>query len=100
TPYPYDKNKVDVYISADNRALVPMYYCTIKGNNIYQEESLLNIPYPITSNGNILYSANMFSKIIDSYINKDMIINDTVGYPLLYINNQPTLSFYFLNGVE
>ena len=100
TPYPHDENKVDVYISADNRALVPMYYCTIKGNNIYQEESLLNIPYPITSNGNILYSANLFSKIINSYINKDMIINDTVGYPLLYINNQPTLSFYFLNGVE
>ena len=91
---------VSVYISDDNRALVPLYSTSFIGGTKYVDESMKNIPYPITTNGNILYSANMFSEIIDSYSNRDMIINDTVAYPLLYINNQPSFSFYFLNGIE
>lgn len=89
-----------VYLSDDNRALVPNYYCSFIYRNKYVDESLRDIPYPVTTNGNILYSANMFSEIINSYSNRDMIINDTVAYPLLYINNQPSFSFYFLNGIE
>ena len=89
-----------VYLSDNNRALVPIYYSSFIYRNKYVDESLKDIPYPVTTNGNILYSANMFSEIINSYSNRDMIINDTVAYPLLYINNQPSFSFYFLNGIE
>lgn len=91
---------VSVYLSDDNRALVPIYYCSFIYGRRYVDESLRDIPYPVTMNGNILYSANLFSEIINSYSNRDMIINDTVTYPLLYINNQPSFSFYFLNGIE
>ena len=89
-----------VYLSDNNRALVPIYYSSFIYRNKYVDESLKDIPYPVTTNGNILYSANLFSEIINSYSNRDMIINDTVAYPLLYINNQPSFSFYFLNGIE
>ena len=91
---------VSVYLSDDNRALVPIYYASFIYGRKYVDESLKDIPYPVTTNGNILYSANLFSEIINSYSNRDMIINDTVAYPLLYINNQPSFSFYFLNGIE
>ena len=91
---------VSVYLSDNNRALVPNYYCSFIYGRKYVDESLKDIPYPVTTNGNILYSANLFSEIINSYSNRDMIINDTVAYPLLYINNQPSFSFYFLNGIE
>ena len=91
---------VSVYLSDDNRALVPNYYSSFIGEQKYVDESLKNIPYPVTTNGNVLYSENLFSEIINSYSNRDMIINDTVAYPLLYINNQPSFSFYFLNGIE
>lgn len=91
---------VSVYLSDDNRALVPIYYASFIYGRKYVDESLKNIPYPVTMNGNILYSANLFSEIINSYSNRDMIVNDTVAYPLLYINNQPSFSFYFLNGIE
>lgn len=91
---------VSVYLSDDSRALVPIYYSSFIKEQKYVDESLRDIPYPVTMNGNILYSANMFSEIINSYSNRDMIVNDTVAYPLLYINNQPSFSFYFLNGIE
>ena len=91
---------ISVYLSDDKRALVPIYYSSFIKEQKYVDESLRDIPYPVTTNGNILYSANLFSEIINSYSNRDMIINDTVAYPLLYINNQPSFSFYFLNGIE
>lgn len=91
---------VSVYLSDDSRALVPIYHSSFIKEQKYVDESLRDIPYPVTTNGNILYSANLFSEIINSYSNRDMIINDTVAYPLLYINNQPSFSFYFLNGIE
>lgn len=91
---------VSVYLSDDSRALVPIYYTSFIKEQKYVDESLRDIPYPVTMNGNVLYSANLFSEIINSYSNRDMIVNDTVAYPLLYINNQPSFSFYFLNGIE
>ena len=98
--YPSLHDYASVYLADDNQALVPTYYCSFIYRTKYVEESLENIPYPVTMNGNVLYSANLFSEIIDSYSNRDMIVNDTVAYPLLYINNQPSFSFYFLNGIE
>lgn len=91
---------VSVYLSDNKQTLIPKYYCTFTKGTMYKDESLRDIPFPVARNGNILYSANLFSKIINSYSNKDMIINDTVAYPLTYINNQPSFSFFFLNGIE
>lgn len=91
---------VDVYWDNDNTATTSIYRRSFATHTSYFDNSLRNIPYPITSNGNILYSSNIFSEFINSYSNKDFIINDNVGYPLTYINNQPTLNFYFLSGIE
>lgn len=91
---------VDLYITSDSRSTVPTYYGTLVNDTIYKSEALRGIAFPVTKNGNILYSANLFSEIINSYSNKDMIVNDTVTYPIVYINNQPSFSFYFLNGIE
>lgn len=95
----YDED-VDVYVSDKSTDTTPIYYKTFTDTTSYVKQSLYELPYPITTSGNILYSANMFSEIVNSFSNKDMIVNDNVAYPILYINNQPTFSFYFLSGIE
>lgn len=92
--------KVDIYYDASNTATTAIYQRSFTTTMTFFDNSLNLIPYPITSNGNILYSSNLFSQFINSYSNKDFIINNTVGYPLTYINNKPTLSYYFLSGIE
>lgn len=57
--------------------------------------------YPIAQNGNIRYNPNLFTEIVRSYNNKDMVISDGTAYKLLYYNNVvPVLSFFLLDGVE
>lgn len=57
--------------------------------------------YPIAQNGNIRYNPNLFTEIVKSYNNKDMVISDGTAYKLLYYNNVvPVLSFFLLDGVE
>lgn len=92
--------KVDIYYEDSNTATTTVYKRSFTLNSSYYDNRLERIPYPITSNGNILYSTNIFSDFVNSFSNKDFIINDNVGYPLVYINNQPTLNYYFLSGIE
>lgn len=96
----YYNEAVDVYVSDKATDTTPIYYRTFTDTVSYVKQSLYELPYPITTSGNILYSSNIFSEIINSFSNKDMIVNDNVAYPILYINNQPTFSFYFLSGIE
>lgn len=91
---------VDAYWDTSDTATTVTYKKSFSMTSSYYDNSLNRIPYPVSSNGNILYSANIFTKFINSYSNKDFVINDTVGYPLTYINNQPTLNYYFLSGIE
>ena len=92
--------KVDIYYDMSNTATTAIYQRSFTLQTSYYDNSLDLIPYPITSSGNILYSSNLFSEFINSYSNKDFIINNKVGYTLTYINNKPTLSYYFLSGIE
>ena len=92
--------KVDAYWTASSTATTANYRRSYTTNTSFYDNSLSGIPYPITSNGNILYSTNIFSEFINSYSNNDYVINNRVGYPLVYINNQPTLNYYFLTGIE
>ena len=58
-------------------------------------------PYPIAQNGDVRYNPNLFTRFINSYNNKDMVISDNIAYKLLYFNNViPVMSYYLLDGVE
>lgn len=92
--------KVDFYLDASNTATSSVYKRSFTLSSSYYDNELRGVVYPITSNGNIMYSANLFSEFVNSYSNKDFIINGTVGYPLTYINNNPTLNYYFLSGID
>ena len=57
--------------------------------------------YPIAQGGNIRYNPNLFTEIVRSYNNKDMVISGDIAYKLLYYNNViPILSYFLLDGVE
>lgn len=97
--------KADIYISESTE--LPKYKHTvmvpgvsnIEAQILYNSE-LDGIKYPVDSNGNILYSPSVFSKIIDSYFNKDVILEGNNGYPLIYYNNERILAFYMLSVFE
>ena len=77
-------------------------YLGSSGSNleIQTSDSYEGLTYPIDTTGNILYSPNMFSKFIPSYINQDMIICDNVGYPLIYSNQRLIFGYYLLSEIE
>lgn len=77
-------------------------YLGSKGTNLEIQRSgrYEGLTYPIDTTGNILYSPNMFSKFIPSFINQDMIICDNVGYPLIYSNQRLIFGYYLLSEIE
>lgn len=97
--------KADIYISESTE--LPKYKHTVQvpgiGSTAAQiliNSDLVDIKYPVDTSGNVLYTPSCFSKIIDSYFNKDLILEGSNGYPLIYYNNKRILGFYMLSVFE
>lgn len=68
----------------------------IKINN-----DLLELPFPIDTNGNVEYNVNLFSKIKSVYGNYAFISSGLNSYPLVVGNNNNVLMNYYLaSGIE
>lgn len=62
---------------------------------------LLNMPYPIDTNGNVEYNVNLFSKIMSTFGTAALIKSQLNSYPLVVGNNNNILMNYYLaSGVE
>lgn len=93
---------IDLY-RGDGDSTSAIYVSSYANGLHYINTDLINpyAPYPIAQNGNIRYNPNLFTEIVRSYNNKDMVISDGTAYKLLYYNNVvPVLSFFLLDGVE
>lgn len=101
-------NPISVYFIHSNLGLNffstngEFVYLGSSGSNLEIQTSgrYKGLTYPIDTTGNILYSPNMFSKFIPSFINQDMIICDNVGYPLIYSNQRLIFGYYLLSEIE
>lgn len=102
-------NPISVYfinsdLYGDNRFMPTgeFVYLGSTGSNLEIQNSgrYEGLTYPIDTTGNILYSPNVFSKFIPSFINQDMVLNDNVGYPLIYSNQRLIFGYYLLSEIE
>ena len=93
---------IDLY-RGDGDSTSATYVSSFANGLHYINTDLINpyATYPIPQDGNIRYNPNLFTQIIRSYNNKDMVISDGIAYKLLYFNNiVPVMAFYLLDGVE
>jgi hypothetical protein len=93
---------IDLY-RGDGGSTSATYVSSFANGLHYINTDLINpyATYPIPQDGNIRYNPNLFTQIIRSYNNKDMVISDGIAYKLLYFNNiVPVMAFYLLDGVE
>lgn len=93
---------IDLY-RGDGDSTSATYVSSFANGLHYINTDLINpyAVYPIPQDGNIRYNPNLFTQIIRSYNNKDMVISDGIAYKLLYFNNiVPVMAFYLLDGVE
>ena len=101
--FPYGAIEGIELYRGDGDSTSAVYVSSLANGLRYINTDLINpyAIYPIAQNGNIRYNPNLFTEIVRSYNNKDMIISDGTAYKLLYYNNVvPVLSFFLLDGVE
>lgn len=69
--------------------------------DLIKNDSLVGLPFPIDSNGNIEYSPSLFAEIKDVYGNQSFIKDNRTYYPLVVGNdNLPILSYFIASGIE
>lgn len=64
------------------------------------KKDLIDLPFPIDTNGNVQYSPSLFSEIKNIYGNEMFIKSGNTYYPLMKENNQPVMSFYLASGID
>jgi hypothetical protein len=70
-------------------------------DNVCVLESLEELTFPSDTDGNVLYSPSLFSKIFDSFGNKAFIKSGKTMYPLVIgNNNQSVMAFYMASGID
>lgn len=101
------------YFSNSGSAIVNIYYTEKTLNDlkynvsrniwgvIFKNKKLIGLPFPIDTNGNVMYSPCIFSEIKSSFGNNLLIKNGSSFYPLAIGNdNTPVMSFYLASGIE
>lgn len=77
------------------------YVTSLYKNNLAPRAMFVGQYYPSNSDGNVLYSLSLFTRYINSYINRDMVVEDGTGYPLQYDEqDHPVFGTYSLSGIE
>lgn len=62
---------------------------------------LIDLPFPIDTNGNVQYSPCLFGKVVSEYGNMAFYLEGAKGYPLMVSNNnQNVFSFYLGSEIE
>lgn len=90
------KANLNIYTNYRNAAEV-IYETSIPRLNT----ELLDLSYPIDTNGNVEYAPCLFSEIINSYGNQGFIKSGRTTYPLIEGNdNLPIFSFFLASGVD
>lgn len=96
---------VDIFSNArtEDTNINYMYSAKWNGTNdsFKIDVEMLDLPFPIDSNGNVEYNVNLFSKIMSTFGNASLIKSQLNSYPLVIGNNNNILMNYYLaSGVE
>ena len=104
-PQPYTWHDINFYDNSETQDTVVKYQYTLKKEVLnvihFYNKDLLGLPYPTDSNGNVMYSPNLFMDIVSSFGNNVYVKTSNKGYPLVIGNNlKPVFSYYLGNEVE
>ena len=96
---------VDIFSNVRTENSVINYNYSAKWNgssdSFKVDVDLIDLPYPIDTNGNVEYNVNLFSKIMSTFGNAALIKSQLNSYPLVVGNNNNILMNYYLaSGVE
>lgn len=90
-----------------NSDQVNVYYGKVGEDIVYQystqylDSDLKGLPFPITTDGNVLYSPSLFTEMKSAYGNKIFAKSGNTFYPLVIgNNNEPVMSFYLASGID
>ena len=67
---------------------------------LFRKESLLDLPFPSNTDGNVQYSPSLFSEIKDIFGDKAFIKSDNTYYPLMKEDNNVIMSFFLASGID
>lgn len=77
------------------------YIYSIEDELIIQDADLIDLPFPMDSNGNVTLSPNVFIEVTSIFGNQVLIKTGNKGYPLIINNDlRPVFSFYIGSEVE
>lgn len=97
-------DKIDVYYSDEGftQAIYKYSYLVFRYGLIRSSNSQLqDIYYPVSENASTLFSPNIFTEYLETYSNKDLVLNGDLGYQLTYANNTtPILLFSTATQLE
>jgi len=104
----FTDDKVNVYFNTVNDPKV-IYKYTIKGKTLdslgYQifdiNRKLVDLPFPIDTNGNVTYTPDLFGNVVSKYGNNAFYQEGDKGYPLnIGNNNEAVFNFYLGSEIE
>lgn len=96
TLYPTDGETVDVF----SGKTAPDYVESITNGKHTVNFQLDGTTFPIATDGNVIYSPDIFLEYLNSYVGADMVLSGTTSYQLIYNNLQPILAYYLYTMQE
>ncbi len=93
----YTPQYIEVFVGADVNATSATYKYSI---NVYDktsvsivDSSLVGLTSPVAIAATTQYSPNIFTEFVHTYNNKDLVKNGSYGYPIIYNETTPILSY-------
>lgn len=93
-------SRVNYYVADGAESTTALYDVSYLNFIFLKTPSLIDLSYPVTSNGNMYYNPNIFTKFVSTYNNKDMVTSDGTSYSLVYSGITPIFLFAMLSGIE
>lgn len=95
-----DLSRINFYIADGSTSTTAIYETSFLNDIYFMAPALIDLYYPVPSNGNMYYNPNIFTKFVSTYNNKDMVTSDGTSYSLVYSGITPIFLFAMLSGIE
>ena len=100
-PYKYEVNYYQGYTIDAINYLITLIYSDGMNIEAMYKKSLVDMIFPIQTDGNVQYSPCLFSKIESQFGNQAFIKSGNTSYPLaMGNNNEAIMAYYLASGVE
>ena len=93
----YMPQKIEVFYGSSSNSTTADYQYSMSfyGSTsiMTKDPNLVGLVSPVAVNASTYYSPNIFTEFIHTYNNKDLVKNGSYGYPIVYNETTPILSY-------